>query len=391
MRDETPLERDVQAVLKLPSVPSILDVVCKTTGMGFAAVARVTEDRWITCAALDHIGFGLGPGDELDLQTTICREVLSGRTAIVIDDVDTDPAYRDHRTPLQYGFKSYISVPIVDRNGDVFGTLCGIDPEPRRMSGPETLGMFALFADLIAAQLDTERELWRSERELRRERSLSHLREEFIAVLGHDLRNPVASIISGTRMLERSDLDPGASEIVRHVRSSALRVNGLIEDLLDLARGRLGGGIPLEHQQKANLREELEQVVSEVRSISACEIEARLDIGPVPCDRRRMGQLLSNLLSNAVTHGAADQPVRVVAEQHGEELTLSVSNRGDPIPPNTLRTVFEPFRRGRNASGHPGLGLGLYIASEIAKAHGGRLTASSTHEETRFTFTMKAG
>lgn len=389
MGDKLPLKRDVEAILNLPSVPLILDVICRMTGMGFAAVARVTPERWVTCAALDHVGYGLGPGDELDVQTTICRDVQSCRSAIVIEDVESDPAYRDHDTPRRYGFRSYISVPIIDREEKFFGTLCAMGPEPRRLNTPETLSMFALYAELIAAQLDAGRDLRRSQRELRRERHMSRLREESIAMLGHDLRNPIASIISGARILERSDLDPRGSEIVHHIRSSALRMNDLIEDLLDLARGRLGGGITLERQQEVNLREELEQVIAEMRSISSCPIETRLEIGPVHCDRKRLGQLLSNLLSNAVTHGAKGRPVRVTASQSDEAFTLSVINRGDPIPPNMLRSIFEPFQRGRNPGGSSGLGLGLYIASEIAKAHGGELTASSTDGETRFTFTMQ--
>src|SRR4029077_4241973 len=106
------LGADIAAVQGIAAVPRILEVVCRSTGMGFAAVARVTEDRWICCAANDEIAFGLKPGGELQVETTICNEIRQSREAVVIDNVAEDPNYRGHHTPAMYGFKSYISMPI---------------------------------------------------------------------------------------------------------------------------------------------------------------------------------------------------------------------------------------------------------------------------------------
>jgi GAF domain-containing protein len=100
-------------VADIDVVPTILDVVCQTAGMGFAAVARVTEDRWIVCQALDKIEFGLVTGSELPVQTTICDEIRESGHAVVIDHVAEDNVYRHHHTPAMYGFESYISMPIV--------------------------------------------------------------------------------------------------------------------------------------------------------------------------------------------------------------------------------------------------------------------------------------
>ncbi len=109
---------------------------------------------------------------------------------------------------------------------------------------------------------------------------------------------------------------------------------------------------------------------------------------PVHCDQIRMGQLLSNLLGNALTHGDATKPVRVQAFTAGGTFELSVANGGDPLPDATMAHLFQPFFRASVRPSQEGLGLGLYIASEIAKAHGGALSVSSTTEETRFTFRM---
>ncbi len=150
---------DVVAVESIAAVPTILDVVCQTTGMGFAAIARVTDDRWVACAVKDDIAFGLEPGGELSLETTICHEIRQSGTAVVIDHVAEDPAFCGHHTPARYGFQSYISMPIVLPDGTFFGTLCAIDPKPAKLNTPAIVGMFKMFADLIGFHLDANQSL----------------------------------------------------------------------------------------------------------------------------------------------------------------------------------------------------------------------------------------
>ena len=151
------LSQDIDLIAEIAAVPKILDVVCRMTGMGFAAVARVTDDRWIACSTLDLIGFGLQPGGELDVKSTICDEIRDHRQPVVIDDVALDALYRHHHTPRQYGLRSYISVPIVLDDGSFFGTLCAIDPQPAKPSSPEILPAFELFASMIALEIDAQR------------------------------------------------------------------------------------------------------------------------------------------------------------------------------------------------------------------------------------------
>ena len=144
---------DISAVRSIRAIPTILDIVCRTTGMRFAAVARVTSDRWIACSVRDDIGFGLKPGSELEIRTTICHEIRQSGQAVIIDHVAADPAFSAHRTPSIYGFQSYISMPIRLADGTFFGTLCAIDPEPHRLNTPETIGMFEMFAEIIGYHL----------------------------------------------------------------------------------------------------------------------------------------------------------------------------------------------------------------------------------------------
>ncbi len=128
-------EEAVAAVGRIDAVGRILDVVCRTTGMGFAAVARVTEDRWVACAVRDGINFSLAPGGELKVETTICDTIRESGRLVVIDDAATDPEYCGHPAPAMYGFRSYISAPIRRPEGEFFGRLpelhLGADPPPR--------------------------------------------------------------------------------------------------------------------------------------------------------------------------------------------------------------------------------------------------------------------
>ena len=169
-----------------------------------------------------------------------------------------------------------------------------IDPEPRRLKTPETIRMFEMFADVIGYHLSTIDHLHAVETHLSDERETAALREQFIAVLGHDLRNPLMAIRSGVAML-----------------------------------------------------------------------------------------------GNALTYGAPDRPIRLNAAIIDGWLELSIANEGAPIPPAALDSIFEPFSRGALGPSKQGLGLGLYISSTIAKAHGGTLDVVSIPAETRFTFRMR--
>lgn len=383
-------QADIDAIARIDAVPTILDVVCRTTGMGFAAVARVTEDRWIACQVLDNIAFGLKPGGELEVKTTICDEIRGSGQAVVIDEVSQDLVYSTHHTPQIYGFQSYISMPITLPDGTFFGTLCAIDPAPARLKNPQVVGMFKLFADLIAFHLDANDRLARTEAALVDERTISEFREQFVAVLGHDLRNPVASIDSGTRLLLRTPLDEKAEAIVKLIRGSVVRMSGLIDNVMDLARARLGSGVLVEIKRNAELKPTLTQVVDELGSVRPDRvIETSFEFDdPIRCDPLRVGQLLSNLLGNALAHGSEDGAIRVDARTTDDAFELSVTNRGEPIPAESVDQLFLPFFRHGAKTGQQGLGLGLYIASEIAKLHGGVIEVDSNDRKTRFTFLM---
>jgi signal transduction histidine kinase len=383
-------QADIDFVNNISIVPSLLEVVCLTTGMGFAAIARVTDKRWIACSVHDEINFGLKPGGELELETTICNEIRHTHEAVVIDDVSIDPVFRDHHTPKMYGFRSYISFPIFLQNGEFFGTLCAIDPKPAQINNPKINGVFKMFAELISFHLSTMDKLTSTEKKLSEEHEIGELREQFIAVLGHDLKNPVNAISNSSELLLRLSGDESINRLANVIKNSSFRMLSMIENILDFATGRLGGGIKLNYKPNEPLVKILNQVITELKTIwQHRPIEILLDLDePVACDGNRIAQLFSNLLGNAFKYGEVNMPVKVEAISCNGEFILSVANACKKIPDNVLERIFQPFYRGEINPGRQGLGLGLYIASEIALAHNGRLDVISTDSETRFTFKM---
>lgn len=381
---------DIATIGRISAVPAILQVIRELTGLRFAAVARVNEDSWTACAVLDQLDFGLQVGGELDLVTTLCHEIRQSHVSVVIDKASEDPLYRDHHTPRLYKFESYISVPVFRTDGRFFGTICALDPNPAELKSSSIQSTMESFARMLALQIEAEENAQLTETALLQERETAELREQFIAVLGHDLRNPLFAISAGAEMLLRKHPDPAIEVRVRNILGSAQRATRLVDDVLDFARGRLGNGIPVAIQPCADLTDAVQQVVTEIRNVHPQRtIHACIgDLQDVPCDRGRIAQLLSNLLANAVTHGDPEGDIEVIAQVEHGALMLAVKNQGH-IPEAILPHLFQPYSRPIGSTPQAGLGLGLYIASQIAKSHGGRLHVESTAESgTLFTFSL---
>ena len=216
--------------------------------------------------------------------------------------------------------------------------------------------------------------------------------ERFVAILGHDLRNPLSSIDMGLAILQQRELDPGTIPVVSRMRKSTQRMSRMIEQILDLTRTRLADGLrvvpaPIELQTVIGI------VVDELR---AAFPKRAIDVHCPPLvgrwDQDRLEQVFSNLIGNAIEYGAPERPVTVTARAAGDDVQVEVHNHGPPIPQALQAMLFDPFRRGERESKSPsasGLGLGLYISSEIVQAHGGTIEVRSRPEEgTTFRITL---
>ncbi|MHA6297383.1 PAS domain-containing sensor histidine kinase [Devosia sp. CAU 1758] len=344
------------------------------------------------------------------------REEIVGKRLRHLLNVAGSIFYETHFAPLlrMQGFFHEVALDFVKSDGEVLPVLANA-AERRDLTGAVVFTRLTIFK--ATGRRRYERELVEaraSEREARRrleemvtslqagmaeqvailmkEKEASELKEQFVAVLGHDLRNPLAAIDAGIGKLLRDDAWTDRTPVILHLmKNSVSRMSGLIDNVLDLARSRLGAGIVLEIENDRPLQPTLNQVVEEIQAANPDRIihaDLRID-RPLSVDHGRIAQLLSNLLGNAVTHGAEEGTIEVRA-YIGEDgaFLLSVSNPGKPIPQEMVEHLFLPFHRGHVRSNARGLGLGLYIASEIARVHGGTIDVLSDGQSTSFTFRM---
>jgi sigma-B regulation protein RsbU (phosphoserine phosphatase) len=320
--------------------------------------------------------------------------------------------YETHFAPLlrMQGFFNEVALDFVRKDGEPFPVLVNATERKDTEGKPRFIRLTIFNAtdrrryerelvkardELKALSLTLEQkvavaaaEQLRSDNALSSQHAEAELREQFIAVLGHDLRNPLAAISSGIQIMQRARLDEKTERIALLMQRSVTRMAGLIDNILDFARGRLGGGLSLMVSSQS-LEPTLRQIVDELQSTHPEKIiKADFDLTKdVRADPVRIGQLFSNLLGNAVTYGAEDTPITVAASTR-DQFELAVCNAGNPIPPEAMERLFHPFSRGEVRPSQQGLGLGLFIASEIAKAHGGKIDVTSTPELTCFKLTM---
>lgn len=383
---------DIDSVNRIASVPSILEVVCRTTGMRFAAVARVTEERWVACSVRDEIDFGLKPGGELKLETTICHEIRQSCEPVIIDHVAEDERWRSHPTPAMYGFQSYISLPIVLANGTFFGTLCAIDPRPNHLRTPETIGMFRLFAELIAKHLDLSLKIETAETALLEEsRMLEKSRatlveyarsnealQRFAAIASHDLREPLRQVSIFTEILanRHQDRDEETHAAFAYVTEGTGRMARLIDGLLAYCQIDAQTSTPLQSaDMNAALRDALAGLKLLLHESGAVVTSDRLP--NVQGNQAQLAQVLQNLLNNAVKYRSEEVPqIHVSAARNGDDWIVAVRDNGIGIAREHRVKIFEAFARlhGPEISG---VGLGLAFCTKIIELHRGRIWAES--------------
>jgi sigma-B regulation protein RsbU (phosphoserine phosphatase) len=307
--------------------------------------------------------------------------------------------YETHFAPLlrMQGFFNEVALDLITANGAKLPVLANA-LERRDEEGDLVFTRVTLFPaverrryelGLVKARVASDAAGAAMKSELDVERHNAELREQFIAILGHDLRNPLASMSAAVRLLRKEPLTPRGVDVLDLMQGSVSRMSGLIDNVLDFARVRLGSGLVLARQVQP-LEPVVRQVLDELRAAHperALETVFSTD-DDIDFDAGRIAQLVSNLVANAMTHGKPGEPVRLSASVSDGQLELWIANSGVPIPVDAQLNLFEPFFRGDRNGNQEGLGLGLHISSEIARAHGGVLSVASDDKETRFTFTM---
>jgi signal transduction histidine kinase len=252
------------------------------------------------------------------------------------------------------------------------------------------VGLLALGVVLFRINVDLAR---RQELE-RAQREEAMFQEQFIGILGHDLNNPLSAITIAAERLGRAGLSDRPAKMVEHIASSVSRMKRMVDQLRDLTRARLAGGIAVQPTPGTDLGEVVRATVEELRTAHpSAALVLRCDgIVHGTWDPDRMAQVASNLVANGIMHGAG--PVEVRVRDAGTHATLQVHNGGPPIPSDLLPRIFEAFHRSApDGTARPrGLGLGLFIAERIVAAHGGTIQVRSTEAEgTTFNVTLPVG
>lgn len=227
--------------------------------------------------------------------------------------------------------------------------------------------------------------------ELREKTETLRLNEMLTAVLSHDLRSPLNAVLTSAVLIQRRSTEQPVLDTAARILSSGKRMSRMIEDMLDMARARLAGGIPIK-REAADLGALVDRVVGEVQ---AAWPERRIEVHKSGnlngnWDGERLAQVTSNLLGNALQHGDEADSVQIKVDAgKTDAVVITVTNSGT-IPPDLLPQLFDPFRGGQRQTGRAeGLGLGLYIVQQIVRAHGGSVDVKSGEDNrTRFTVSI---
>ncbi len=347
----------------------------------------ITDD-WV-CFAREHIL----PARHMDLAGL--RDHISGILKFIVDDLDSAQTKQEQREKSKgEGVKA----------GGAGDSMAETHADVRFMDGFNSVEILSEFRALRASVIRLwERERTRTDQDYleiirfneaidqifseglsRYNERIDSSRDLFLGTLVHDLRNPLSAVSQSAEVLKRlGNLDEKQKMLVSQISTSTTRITKLVSDLIDVVRARLGKGIPID-PKPMDMRTAVEQAVNEAqathpdRNISA---EATGDLEG-EWDGSRIGQVLSNLIGNAVQHGGKASAIKIVANGERQEVLLSVHNEGAAIPAAIISTIFDAMTRGKGEkqqkSASTSLGLGLFIAKEIVEAHGGKINVSSS-------------
>ncbi len=323
---------------------------------------QLEEERELLGAIIDQVTEGIAMVDSQGIVR------LANRTA---REIGTRIGARTQDPIWQRALSGETATSLVTWRGRTLNTVA----VPLRRADGSVRGAVTTFRD------ETERA-----RRDEENRQAAHFRERFIGILGHDLRSPLTAIGASAGLLLRiKDAAPAVHTAATRIAGSTDRMGRMIRDLLDFTQARLGGGLAVQ-RKPVDLREVVRISVDEVLAGDPSRIIQLTVDGDVSgnFDPDRAAQLFSNLLTNAMHHGPPDRPIEVTLRPLDGSVEIAVTNEGPEIAAADRAVIFDAFRRGSAASLHRGLGLGLFIVQQIARAHGGDASVESGGGRTTF-------
>lgn len=306
------------------------------------------------------------------LSHSFCQYVAIRNEPLVVEDAREHPLVKDNLAIGDLGVIAYLGVPLQLSGEDPFGVLCIIDQNPHHWSEDDVQTLTEL-AHLVLGQV----ELQRMARQLG---ELCERQSEFIGIAAHDLRNPLTVIMGYSRFLQSDKAHIGERErpMVDSIVESSRYMLSLVENLLDLEA--LKGGrlrLELEEVELAELLTKISRQQSPIAEAAGLTLDLAVSPVRVRGDRGKLEQVVNNLLGNAVKHSPSGTTIRLEVSLQAGQARLCVRDQGSGMDEETLRTIFQPFTRGKEKKGR-GAGLGLAIVESIVGAHGGRIEVDST-------------
>lgn len=349
-----------------PLLDAVTRLVRDLTGAQSALVSLIEADRQVFVSRADF------PVCETSRDLSICAHVTAQDALLVIADTHADPVFRDH--PVVTGpphVRSYVGAPIRLSSGLVAGSLCGLGTAPMTPPPPAALARLAGLADVVARVLE-ERAV-QGGRAAALERAADRAQEEFLALVGHELRTPLMGIVGAMEVMEPA---PGSEDMLAALRICSDLMERLVEQLVGFADLRAGRVVPREAEC------ELADLVELVATCLAPRLAAEGRPGPAPRvepglrvkgDPDMLTLALECLATNALLHGRG--AVRIEAARRDGQLTIAVSDEGDGVGPERRRAVQAAFAIGApiHTRAADGIGLGLPLTRRLVELHAGEL------------------
>jgi len=414
-----PVSIDTQ---RLPAFPAVLKALRGLSQMRFAALVRITDRQWQPYMVDDQANLGIEAGDVWPIENTLCGEVLELNAPVSQPSVPLDLAGENAAHMVNaLGIRCHFSYPVFDADGSFFGVLCMMDTVPCHPMSFAVIDAVSAFSQLVgadisrarasaispssdaaptdsaAAQVPTRRESEPS----RQGQTSAHaepvgsgappsVQSRVLSVMGHDLRNPMHSLMAAIEMIQLKPMDQRLERLMGMVHGSASRLGELAQQTLDFTRLQMLGELPVQivpsHDPVGNIK----SLIKAVRA-SYPQREVVEDIDACPAadlDPARLEQAMASVLTHAIKHCGADQQVSVVARGQDGALEIVVSVPGYILDAAMLANVFNPFAQEGGEAQTAHLGVGLYLARAVALAHGGDLVATQAGNDARFVFAV---
>ncbi len=358
----------------------ILETMCNHTQMRYGMIRKKEGNKWDNWCVYDYHSQQI-IAQNSDTYVKIYQEIRKGFAPIYIDDIDICAERQWSELLQEFGLKSYISYPILNKNDAIIGHLSFMNDKPVQFDRVKLETLFTFCNDLIITDFSTTTERQHIKSILDQERNYSKNRDLILFSLAHDLNNPVSIIKLLSQYLGENLENKMQKNLAKKIEEVSIRMKGVIDDILDFSSSRFGREIE-GYTELVNMEPLIKQILSEFEVMHTHLIITNLRLPLyVNCDKNKLGRAIVNLISNAIKHGATDKEIKINAFIEEDNFVFSVTNQISAIPPPNTSDLFKPFVRG---SGSKGLGLGLYVTKEIAKFHQGEMEVVIEGEKITF-------